>query len=331
MGDRSYALDSILDIPKWEKLQDHLALTTKMAIITVDYKGVPVSKHSGRCPFCASVRSDPQLEKYCQSCDSRAGLEAVRNNKPYIYLCHFNIVDIAIPITIDDRYIGAVMAGQIKVADSQNMESLEKLFPPHKNKKALQHLQEHQQEYDAIPTLSYQDIQQCAQTLYHLCNYIVELTLKKQMILQTYASMYQEANQILYQQGHKELPHNSFYKNHSSTPNNSVILKPALDYIELNYRNQITQTQLADLCHLSPAYFSRLFAKEMGESPSVYLSRKKIQHACDLLENSELSINQISDELNFSSPGYFIKVFKKFEGITPLVYRKYYQDSESNQ
>jgi len=86
-----------------------------------------------------------------------------------------------------------------------------------------------------------------------------------------------------------------------------------------------------EVCHLSPAYFSRLFAKEMGESPSVYLSRKKIQHACDLLENSELSINQISDELNFSSPGYFIKVFKKFEGITPLVYRKYYQDSESNQ
>lgn len=327
MGNRAYDLDNVLDIPKWEKLQDHLALTTKMAIITVDYKGIPVSKHSGRCPFCTSVRTDPQLEKYCQSCDSRAGLEAVRNNKPYIYLCHFNIVDIAIPITIDDRYVGAVMAGQVKVADSQNMESLEKLFPPHKNKKALQHLQEHQDEYNMIPTLSYSDIQQSAQTLYHLCNYIVELTLKKKLIIQTYESLYKEANQVLNQPDHKEIPYNNFYKAPSGT-NSSTVLQPALEYIELNYKSPITQEQLSTLCHLSSAYFSRLFTKEIGESPSVYLFRKRIQHACTLLENTDLSINQISDELNFNSPGYFIKVFKKFEGITPLVYRKYYQDAK---
>ena len=328
MDHKIYDLNSILDIPKWETLQDHLALTTKLAIITIDYKGVPVSKHSGRCPFCTSVRADPQLEKYCQSCDSRAGLEAVRNSKPYIYLCHFNIVDIAIPITIDDRYIGAVMAGEVRVSDPRNIESLEKLFPPHKTKKALQHLQEHKAEYDMIPTLSYEEIQQSAQTLYHLCNYIVELTLKKKLIIQTYEAFYQQAYQVLNQPNTQDIPSIPVLKTPTSTrTNNITILKPALDYIDSNYKSLITQTELANLCHLSSAYFSRLFTKEIGESPSVYISRKKIQHACTLLQNTDLSITQISDELNFNSPGYFIKVFKKMEGITPLVYRKYYQDT----
>ncbi|MDO7203718.1 PocR ligand-binding domain-containing protein [Paraclostridium bifermentans] len=32
-------------------------------------------------------------------------------NKPYIYLCHYNIVDVAIPIIVDEKYIGAIMTG----------------------------------------------------------------------------------------------------------------------------------------------------------------------------------------------------------------------------
>ena len=38
----------------------------------------------------------------------------VRSNEPYIYLCHYNIVDVAVPIIIDGRYMGAIMAGTVK-------------------------------------------------------------------------------------------------------------------------------------------------------------------------------------------------------------------------
>jgi len=36
-----------------------------------------------------------------------------------------------------------------------------------------------------------------------------------------------------------------------------------------------------------------------------------------------MQINEISDELGFSEAGYFIKIFKKYEGITPFLYKKY--------
>lgn len=36
-----------------------------------------------------------------------------------------------------------------------------------------------------------------------------------------------------------------------------------------------------------------------------------------------MPINEISDELGFNETGYFIKIFKKYEGVTPFVYRKY--------
>lgn len=56
-------IDHILNLPQWESLQDYLALATNMAIITIDYKGTPVTKHSKRCEFCGTVRADPNLNK----------------------------------------------------------------------------------------------------------------------------------------------------------------------------------------------------------------------------------------------------------------------------
>lgn len=49
-------LKNILDLEKWEKLQESLALSTRLAIILVDYKGRPVTKHSQVQPFCQLVR-----------------------------------------------------------------------------------------------------------------------------------------------------------------------------------------------------------------------------------------------------------------------------------
>lgn len=112
-------LKNILDLEKWEKLQESLALSTRLAIILVDYKGRPVTKHSQVQPFCQLVRHSPELSKLCEKCDARGGLEAVRTGQPFIYRCHFNIVDMAIPIIVDDQYVGAIMAGEVLLEDHQ--------------------------------------------------------------------------------------------------------------------------------------------------------------------------------------------------------------------
>jgi YesN/AraC family two-component response regulator len=66
-----------------------------------------------------------------------------------------------------------------------------------------------------------------------------------------------------------------------------------------------------------------VFSSEQGLSYTDFLSGLKITWSKDLLEQTDQSIAQISENLGFSDESYFIKKFKKSEGITPLVYRKY--------
>ncbi|MDY8025222.1 PocR ligand-binding domain-containing protein [Paenibacillus polymyxa] len=336
------SIQKIFDLKKWEQLQDSLASVTKLAILTVDYKGNPVTSHSQCQSFCKKVRQDENLLPYCQKCDSRGGLEAVRSNKPYIYLCHYDIVDIAVPIIIDDKYIGAVMAGQVRLADPSSALQLEQILTSKNEKLYSSKWEELKNDYADLPSMTYQEIQTISSMLSLLCNYIVEEAMNKNLLAEMFekASATQSTPQLSeilpgYSLEHieslkKEM--NNFladaYLNSSGDVDISCgnpVLKPAFEYIFEHKGETFSLKALADLCHISPSYFSRLFAKETGENFSSYLSRLKIKWAKQLLEATDIPVSQISSELGFNEPGYFIKIFKKYEGTTPAVYRKYYK------
>lgn len=73
MSKGKFDIKTILDIPRWEAVQDQLAKATGTAIITIDYKGTPITKHSMRTDFCNIIRENPISRKRCQKCDSLAG------------------------------------------------------------------------------------------------------------------------------------------------------------------------------------------------------------------------------------------------------------------
>ena len=79
--------------------------------------------------------------------------------------------------------------------------------------------------------------------------------------------------------------------------------------------------EMADLCHLSPSYFSRTFNKETGESFVNYISSRRIQLAKELLLETGKSISQIAEEVGYDNISHFTAVFKRTEGIPPSVYR----------
>lgn len=343
-----FNLDKIIDLEKWHTLQDSLALVTKMAIITVDYKGSPVTEHSYCQPFCKGVRQDSTLSPYCQKCDARGGLEAVRLNKPYIYMCHFNIIDIAIPIIIDNQYIGAIMAGQIKLRDEDH--PLEQIVTRPANLESNHKFKALEEDYLSLPTLSFEEVSTIADMLFHLCNYIVEEAISKTSTIEMYkkalsmdradssidsipsSSDRTDRNYRNIQAIQNELSNtlidNKIKKLTSSEIRSSNrMLQPAFDYIYHHKNENISLSELAKLCHLSPSYFSRIFKKETGEQFSVFAPRLKIEWAKQLLETTDQPINQISNELGFCDAGYFIKTFKKFETLTPAVYRNLYKSN----
>jgi len=94
-----------------------------------------------------------------------------------------------------------------------------------------------------------------------------------------------------------------------------------MDYIYDNLHTGVTLEELAAVTGLSPSYLSRLFHKEVGTTISCYIARKKVNAAKNMLKYSEYSFVDISNYLGFSSESHFIKVFKKYAGYTPKVYR----------
>jgi len=99
----------------------------------------------------------------------------------------------------------------------------------------------------------------------------------------------------------------------------------ALDYISDHLHGKIMIEDAAAYLKISPAYLSRLFKAETGIAFSNYVSKTKAEEAANLLTFSEYTDSEISNLLGFSSQSYFIKIFKKYLGVTPKEYKKRYK------
>ena len=97
----------------------------------------------------------------------------------------------------------------------------------------------------------------------------------------------------------------------------------ALEYIDQNYMN--TDVSLNSVCsHLamSTSYFSTLFKAHTGETFIEALTRKRMEKAKSLLENTSKRAYEVAEEVGFSDPHYFSIAFKKATGKTPTEYAK---------
>ncbi len=96
----------------------------------------------------------------------------------------------------------------------------------------------------------------------------------------------------------------------------------AIEYIEANYNKKISVNTLAELCHSSQSGLFKLFKKATGVSPITYKHNIMIQHAISLITSTDMSIEEISEKVGFSSSNYFRKIFIKLTKKTPKQLRK---------
>ena len=67
---------------------------------------------------------------------------------------------------------------------------------------------------------------------------------------------------------------------------------------------------------------TRIFKKYMHCTITQYVNRAKLQHAKELLTNTDLSLIEITNQLHFESLSYFHKIFKSYYSVTPVEYRR---------
>ena len=95
-----------------------------------------------------------------------------------------------------------------------------------------------------------------------------------------------------------------------------------LEYVDENYRNDISEKQVADLICMSTTSFSRYFTKYMGVGFAGYVMQKRIQLAIHLLKTCNKTVLEVALECGFNNTAAFYKAFKKVTGLNPGDYRK---------
>lgn len=95
-----------------------------------------------------------------------------------------------------------------------------------------------------------------------------------------------------------------------------------LDYILKNFREEITLHQIAAVAYLSPEAFCRYFKKYTRKTFSEFLIEVRIGHACKLLQQRSMGVNQVSIESGFNNISYFNRKFKSMMQKTPVEYQQ---------
>ncbi|AEI40853.1 AraC family transcriptional regulator [Paenibacillus mucilaginosus] len=97
-----------------------------------------------------------------------------------------------------------------------------------------------------------------------------------------------------------------------------------IEWIRIHMRENISVTDVADKFAYNKNYLSRFFKKKTGYNLQEYIHLLKISKAKDLLTRSTRSIKVIAEGVGFQDEKYFMRLFKKYENMTPTEYREAY-------
>ncbi|THF82155.1 response regulator [Cohnella fermenti] len=101
----------------------------------------------------------------------------------------------------------------------------------------------------------------------------------------------------------------------------SLVVKKAIDYINVNFAEPIALTTLAEQFGLSPGYLSRLIRAETGINFVDLVVKARIEAAKRLLREPRHKVNEVGEMVGYKEYAYFYQVFKKVEGISPKEYK----------
>lgn len=98
-------------------------------------------------------------------------------------------------------------------------------------------------------------------------------------------------------------------------------LRRAKDRIDRDYAEPLDIDVLAAEAHCSRSHFMRAFQAAYGEPPGLYLTRRRIERAKDLLRSANLTVTEICFVVGFGSLGSFSRRFSELVGLSPTAYR----------
>lgn len=104
------------------------------------------------------------------------------------------------------------------------------------------------------------------------------------------------------------------------------MIRQIKNYIDLHYNQDLSLSTLSGIFYVQPNTISKNFSSIMGETMNTYINAVRITNAVYLLERTELSVTEVAEHVGYESINTFLRQFKKKMGVSPLKYRKRYNN-----
>lgn len=149
-----------------EETQNKLAEATGVSFFIIDYKGEPVTKGEKEEKFCEKRREKEGRCGECQISRAFAAAKSAIKNCTYIFTCPNGLVHMAIPVVVNNQYIGAVIGGPVRCEDKVLKD--EELGSSEQERKAFLEKFEEEKEYQSIPAFSEKRVEAIADMVFLL-------------------------------------------------------------------------------------------------------------------------------------------------------------------
>lgn len=248
--------------------------------------------------FCMYMKSTQEHYRVCLSMIRRMYTKCRRSRETYFGLCHAGLGEYVVPIYSGDVLIGCINAGFFQVNERRTRTRIDRAC-------------RHAPALDCEEALKlYGEGVQTADV--DVDSMLMGLELLAEYLGQTYS--------ILHSTHSAPSSVRSYL-----TSSEDTILTHAMEYIRLNAGSHISVAALAQFCHCSESYLSRIFKRRTGVNINVYINKVRVELAKNHLLLSRESVGEIASRVGFNDPNYFSRVFTQIIGISPTEFRRRFQ------
>lgn len=281
---------------------------------------LPTKSLSRVCKFIQSVQEG---KKKCFENDSKAIETAIKTKQAEIYRCHAGLMNIVLPILVNNENVGAIFAGPL-LMNKMQIKDIKKYINGLKelniDTRILEKIYENMSD---VKICSRNHIKFAIKMLSLLAHFIVYKEIAKKFkgkIEPTFEL--QKKIKILQNKLVRAYPYLKIEtKKEENLSANQKAVKRAKEYIDNNLNKNIPLKDVATVAALSPTYFSWVFKKETKTNFEDYFIQARIEKAKKLLKDTFYSIGEITDSIGYSDQNYFSFLFKKVTGFSPRDYR----------
>ena len=270
-----------------EKLKDVLSdfyNSTGIAVALYDASMREIAgAPSYHSPYCTYIRNCGECVRNCDESNLIHMEEVFSNRKISRYTCHAGLMETILPIVYEDVLIAYIQIGQFR--DAEGLYSSAGRLKEVAKRYGFS-AQELLALYEELPVVSEKKLH----SLYHIVDILVK----------------------------------SFWVDGLITYNRSMLSVKIEQYIDEHLTEKIHIDGLCKEFYLSKNALYALFRDEFHTTVGDFIAEKRLQLAQSYLQSkSEINISQIASLCGFPDYNYFIRLFKKRLGMTPLQFRKH--------